>query len=554
MSLEAAREFSITDLIHALNEKINVGWSMLLGTPFPPGVSAASVQSEVRAPRSISTNCGGISPSSLQIKRLEAGARNILKFIPTLSNMAQPANRLPQELLSRIARYILLDENNIDAKSVIPLTHVCRHWRESIISTPSNWTLISNNRSKLTTLSLERAKAARLDVSIDMHQFGADPGSLGLITPYIQNIDTLHVYDLPGVEELTRALPKFPRSTPNLRSLTLLHTYKAVRPWDRTVDPFELFPHTLQYLSLFNIPLYPSLLDLKTLTDLTLRYHTFDGHLDTLLTFLEHNRSLERATLDIRFTEPSLRNSRRDTVVRSQLQSLSIPCNNPMNAHALISNIALRRGAHLEISSLDQSTGLNDILSGISTSHLSNLSSPAFLEYRSYPRNIRLHGRNGGLLFSCSLYIHSGIPFVEFPLLSLTDVREFRLEHRVPERLRSSLSPPLFDPTSFPTLETLAVECDTDVLHFLSALLPNPSALPALKTLAFLNCVITEDLMEKLTQFASDREGTTMARLYHVVIVHEDGRFPSAASIHALGRHVPLVDVRFGTKLPTDLT
>jgi hypothetical protein len=464
----------------------------------------------------------------------------------------QPANRLPQELLSRIARYLLLDENNIDARSVVPLTHVCRHWRETIVSTPSNWALVSNNRSELAASSLERAKAARLDVSIDMRQFKADPGAFGLIIPYIRNIDTLHVYDLPGIEELTRALPDFPRSTPNLRSLTLLCTYTIVRPWDRTVDPFESFPHTLKHLSLFNIPLYSSVLNLRNLTDLTLRYHTFDGHLDTLLTFLEQNRSLERATLDIRFTESPLRQSRRHAVVKSRLQLLSIPCNNPMNAHALISNITLGRGAHLEISSLDQSTGLNDILSGISTGHLSNLSSPAFLEYRSYPRNIRLHGRNGRLSFSCTL--SSGVPFVEFPLFSLTDVREFRLEHRTPGRLRSSLTPPVFDPSTFPALETLAVECDTDVLHFLSALLPNPSALPALKTLAFLNCVITEDLMEKLTRFASDREGTALARLYHVVIVHEDGRFPSAASIHALGKHVPLVDVRFGMKLPTDLT
>lgn len=495
--------------------------------------------------------CGGILPPSIQIKRLEARACNIRKSIPTLRNLVQPANRLPQELLSHIAQYLLLDENNVDVTSVIPLTHVCKHWRESITLTPSNWTLISSNRSGLTALCLGRAKAALLDVTIDMRQLRADPGSFDLILPYIQNIGTLYVCDLPGTEELTHALPNFPRSTPSLRSLTLLCTYASVR-WDSTVDPFESFSHVLKYLSLFNIPLYPSFLNLKTLTDLTLRYHTFDGHLDTLLTFLEQNRSLERATLDIRFVEPSLRQSRRQAAIRNRLQHLSILCNNPMNAQALISNIALRRGAHLEISSLDRNTGLNNVLSEISTSHLSNLSSPAFLEYRSYPRDIRLHGRNGSLTFSCS--VSSGVPFVEFPLLSLTEVREFRLEHHPPGRIGSSFNPPVFNPSSFPTLETLAVECDIDVLHFLSSLLPNPSALPALKTLAFLNCIITEDLMEGLTQFASNREGTSLARLYQVVIVHEDGVFPSAASIRALGRHVPVVDVRFGTKLPADLT
>jgi len=464
--------------------------------------------------------------------------------------MLQPVNRLPQELLSHITQYLLLDENTIDAKPVIPLTHVCRYWRGSLVSTPGNWTLISSNRSELTALSLERAKASRLDVSINMYPFRADPECSGLIIPYLQNIDTLRVYDLPGIEELTRALPKFPQSTPNLRSLTLHRAYTSTE-WDPTIDPFESLAHTVKHLSLLNIPLYPSILNLRSLTDLNLRYHSFDPHLDILLTFLEQNRSLERATLDIRFTGPSLRQSRRQAAIKTRLQHLSISCNNPMNAQALISGIALRRGAHLEITSLDQNTGLNDVLSDVSTAHLSNLPSPAFLEYQSYPRDIRLHGRNGSFSFYC--FPSSGTPFVEFPLLSLTDVREFRFKHHTPKRLQSSLNPPVFHPSSFPTLETLVVEYDTDVLHFLSALLPNPSALPSLKTLAFLNCVITDDFMEKLARFASDRESTTFARLYHVVIIHEDGRFPSATSIHALGRHVPVVDVRFGSKLPKDL-
>jgi len=465
--------------------------------------------------------------------------------------MLQPVNRLPQELLSHITQYLLLDENTVDAKPVVPLTHVCRYWRESIISTPGNWTLISNKRSELTASSLERAKASRLHVSINMYPFRADPGSFGLITPYLQNIDTLRAYDLPGIEELTRALPNFPQSTPNLRSLTLHRAYATSAEWDPTIDPFKSLAHTVKHLSLLNIPLYPSILNLRSLMDLNLRYHSFDPHLDILLTFLEQNRFLERATLDIRFTGPSLRQSRRQAAIKNKLQHLSISCNNPMNAQALISGIALRRGAHLEISSLDQNTGLNDVLSDISTAHLLNLPSPTFLEYQSYPRDIRLYGRNGSFSFSC--LPSSGAPFVEFPLLSLTDVREFRFKHHTPKRLRSSFNPPVFHPSSFSVLETLAVECDTDVLHFLSALLPNPSTLPSLKTLAFLNCVITEDFMEKLARFASDRESTTSARLYHVVIVHEDGKFPSAASIHALGRNVPVVDVRFGSKLPKDL-
>lgn len=467
-------------------------------------------------------------------------------------NQQQPVNKLPQEILSLIALHLLPShEKIIDARPVIPMTHVCQCWRETIISTAEIWTLISNDRSEFMALSLARAKASRLRVNVDMHLFRADPGSFGLTTASLQNIDSLNVSDLLGIEELIRALPNFPQSTPNLRSLTLRCAYTSAR-WDPTVDPFGSLARSLRHLSLLNVPLYPSILNLRSLTELSLRYHRFDADLDTLLTFLEQNRSLEKATLDIRFTEPSLRVSRRGAPICNRLQHLCILCNNPMNAQALISNIPLRKSAHLEITSFDQNTGLNDVLSDIPTSHLSDLPSPAFLVYQSYPREIRLRGSDGSFSFFC--FPSSGIPFEEFPSLPLANVREFRLRHHAPPRLRTSLNPPVFNPSSFPALETLAVECDTNILHFLSALLPHPSAMPSLKTLAFFNCVITDELMEKLAQYASNRASTTSARLHHVVIVDEEGRFPSAASIRALGKQVRVVDVRFGTKLPVDLT
>ena len=218
----------------------------------------------------------------------------------------------------------------------------------------------------------------------------------------------------------------------------------------------------------------------------------------------------------------------------------------------LISKIALRRGARLEISSLDQNTGLDDILSGTPTIHLSNLPSPAFMEYQSYPRAIQMLGPNGSFLFSC--FPSLGSPFVEFPLLSLTNLRELYIKHHAPERVRSPPNSLAFHPSSFPALEALSIEYDAGLSRLLSALLSNPSASPSLNTIAFLVCLITECFMEELTRFASDRKNTTSARLHRVAIIDQDGDFPTAASIRGLGRHVPVVDVRFGTELPADLT
>ena len=226
-----------------------------------------------------------------------------------------------------------------------------------------------------------------------------------------------------------------------------------------------------------------------------------------------------------------------------------------MDAQFLVSSIALGRGAHLEISS-GCGVGLNWILSGVSTAHLANLPGPTLMEYESHPREIRLRGPNG--TFSFNSLVGLGSLFVEFPALPpLTNIREFRLIHRT-----SLLPPPgpevSHQLSSFPALETLAiecgVECNTDLSDALSPLLSKPSAHPSLKTLAFLNCAIADEFVEELTRFALARENTVSAGLHRVVIVHRDGRFPSADLVRALQRHVPVVDVLFGKELPKDLT
>ena len=74
-----------------------------------------------------------------QIKRLETRAQDVLRFILSLQNLSQPVNRLPPEILSRIAQCSL--NAAVDARPIVPLTHVCRYWRDSITSDPANWTL-----------------------------------------------------------------------------------------------------------------------------------------------------------------------------------------------------------------------------------------------------------------------------------------------------------------------------------------------------------------------------------------------------------------------------
>ena len=462
-----------------------------------------------------------------------------------LRNMLQPVNKLPPEIIPRIAQHIL--QGNTDTYPIIPLTHVCRYWRQSIISAPENWALISSDRIGLMALTLERSGAAPLQLRLRnstpiIQNFG------DLITPHIQNTEVLKFWELTTLEDFTQTLPNFPQSMPNLRLLDLGH--KGGTPgWDSSTNPFGLFPNTLRSLRLYDIPLYPPFLEIRTLTELSLRYDMVQPSLDTLLDVLKENCSLESVDLDIDSDEYPTQISQRPAVVLNQLHNLSITSWDVTISRTLISNIPVRRGARLGITLKGQigGLGLNDVLSGISTTHLSNLLSSTLMTYQSYTRRIQLDGPNG--TFS---YIHSGSPppsFAEFPVLPLTDVKELRLVDSGPSVA--------FHPSPFPALEALAIKSHANLSHIFSTFFPNPSHFPSLKTLGFSNYVITEQFVEELVRFASDRKNTTSAWLHRVVIVHSGVNFSGLSTVtstHELEKHVPIVEVRVGRDFPTDLT
>jgi len=427
---------------------------------------------------------------------------------------------------------------------MVPLTHVCQYWRNSIISTPDNWTLILSERKDLAALSLERAKAAPLTIYLNMIKLRNDPGFLDLLLPHHQNIISLSVVRPATVEELTWALPNLSKSMPNLRSLTIWGPGEA--DWNQHIDPLDFSAaHALKDLTLHNIPLYPSILNLGTLTELSLAYNRFDFHLDTLLDFLEQNYLLESAKLCIGFAQPSLRHSQRQTPVGNRLLHLSIICAEAADGRALISNIALQRGATLEIHYDHPKETLTTMLSGVSMTHLRNLSSPTLMEYQTYRRTIRLVGPDGSFLYGNTYSLEDTFP--EFPLLPLDNIREIRLKCDnpwVPEELHR---------LTFPSLEVLVIS-STGSRHLDTTLFPDSISL-SLKTLAFLNCNITESFMAALTWFASRREKHTSASLRRVVIVCSlNYQLPSEASIAKLRRHVPVVEVIEGRELPKDLS
>ena len=264
------------------------------------------------------------------------------------------------------------------------------------------------------------------------------------------------------------------------------------------------------------------------------------------MNFLERSRSFESAHLWIGFAEPFLRLSQRQTRIGSRLRHLTISCNDRMDGQVLISNIALQRGAALNISYYRGSAKLADFLSGVFMTHLQNLSSSILMEYRSsFPESIRLLGLDGSFSFESHFQMLKN-PFEQFPLFLLDSIRELHLE------CRSASIPTEPHPFPFPSLEVLVIDHSTSVLRVFSNLFPNPTSSPTLKTLSFLNCVITDRFMDKLAQFASGRENTTLASPHRVVIVGRGRELPSAASVERLRKCVPVVEVMEGWELPTE--
>lgn len=543
LSKAAAQKLSTPDLFRMLNERLGEECSK----PPPVTQSATLLQSEVCCCcLAETTRTAGVLILCLKINTLETRAQGIRKLIDTLRNalrnMLSSKNRLPPEIISYIARCVL-DGDDVDGRSIIPLTHVCRFWRESIVSTPEIWTLIYSESAKLSESSLERAKVVPLTVHVNLNELKRKQAFLNVFLPHIRKTVSLTCVNVSNLEDLTERL-NFPDSMPNLRSLSLTRPRQVGQR--QPIDTFNFSTHTtLRELSLYNIPLIPSILSLRTLTKFFLFDYNFRLHIDTLLNFLEGNRSLESANLTIGFVEPSLCRSHRQTPIGNKLQQLSISSGDTRNIRALISGVALARGGTLQVRHIGNNAEFTGIFSGVSMTHLPSLTSPVVMEYGPFPRSIRLLGPDG--TFSYKGPMTTEDPFGEFPLLPLAKIRELRLECRGSWVLKQ------FRLSSFPSLEVLAVDGGSKV-SLLSPVLPDPASSPSLETLAFLNCVITENFMAQLTQVALDRTTGTSTSLRRLVIIDSEGELPAAASIERLRKHVSAVEVLEGREFPKDLS
>lgn len=386
------------------------------------------------------------------------------------------------------------------------MTHVCQHWRKSLVLTPENWTRISSKRSNLTALTLERSKGAPLKMVLNMNQIKKKPRFSSIIADHIKKTIELVFCEWMTIDDLFKTLPGFPQSMPNLQLLDLTLSDHAPN-WDPKIDPFERFPPTIEYLGLGCIPLYQSFLNLRDLMELRLKDHQFHHTLDELLGFLEQNHSLKEASLEIEFASSTLRKSQHQpaVLIKNQFECLRVASKEAETIKALISSIPLQSCVHLEVRLLESSIKWSSIISDIFITHLANHPSPDYMKF--HPNYcIDLSGPNGYWSFSMH---YNPIFFLEPPpLLPYESIQELCLTHS---------DPMVFNPLLFPALETLVLVHTIGVSHVLSSLFSSPGSLPLFRTLKFENCNRYEDYMEKLVQFAVQRKNTSVEPLAKVV-------------------------------------
>ena len=450
-------------------------------------------------------------------------------------------NRLHPEVIALCAAFV----SDGDPKPIIPLTHVCRYWRRAITSSPRIWVSIGSKWRRLAPLCIQRSAAVPLSIKISISDIKGDEDFLQALIPHASRISGLSLTGYSSIESVVDDLPGlFTSPISPLTSLELEQTDQPAEafPSDEvsTPPPFRNLSK-LRTLHLVRTPLYPAVFNITSLVELKLVDYTSPFRFGEFIEFLHSNQSLEVIVLDLQFSDGSTLISPERKASLPQLRRLTFTCGSATDARALLSRMSLRRGSHITIrgSQSNSRAALASFLPSPPTSIQELLTPITVIKYCS---SRWLHIFGGGGQFSFQPSKDTLKSYEGFSLFITGAVREFRINTST-----HGLSRPL---EYLPALEALVLSETRLPPGSLSALAKEDPLCPSLKTIAFFDCEVTEDIVEELEEVLSKRRNSTAARLYRVVIVNTTHDLPSLQLIHRLRKFVPRVDVGVGDELP----
>jgi len=90
----------------------------------------------------------------------------VLGLVQSMKNNLAPINRIPPDVFFLIPEYLDGDDDDDDDddQNLIAMTHVCRSWRELLITRPSLWTRLYCENTDRTRVYIERSKSAPLEL------------------------------------------------------------------------------------------------------------------------------------------------------------------------------------------------------------------------------------------------------------------------------------------------------------------------------------------------------------------------------------------------------
>ena len=203
-----------------------------------------------------------------------------------MKNDSAPISKIPPEVFSIIPEYFGGDDEDEDEdEDLITMTHVCRGWRELLITRPSLWTHLHCKNIDRTRVYIERSKSAPLELSLfDAGRTGYLKNAFLLAVPHVSRIKSLDI-DTAG-NLLQNLTPHLSCPAPLLSELTITYSGDPIHVLDTTLFNGNL--PSLSSLSLWGVITHLPWKNLPNLTTFKL-YHVPEGKTSVtqLLNFFE---------------------------------------------------------------------------------------------------------------------------------------------------------------------------------------------------------------------------------------------------------------------------
>ncbi|KAH8091674.1 hypothetical protein BXZ70DRAFT_952818 [Cristinia sonorae] len=184
--------------------------------------------------------------------------------LKTRINTCMTIGRIPVEILARIFFWIVVgthDTRSSRGTRWITITHVCRHWRQVALNTPTLWTDICvEGTVEPAATFLKRSKGAQLHIHVEMSLIAPDIRLLHAVAAESHRAATLSL-DLEQ-NRFNAMSSSFPSAFPHLRQLIVnisgdipIQTISVLTPafFSTGVDGRNTSTPALEYLKLTNL-------------------------------------------------------------------------------------------------------------------------------------------------------------------------------------------------------------------------------------------------------------------------------------------------------------